>query len=49
MIGVFQLFLAYIIIGWLFSIYWGVLIVRKSWQNEADLKTFLKATNPRSD
>ena len=29
-VGLFQLFLAYILVGWIFSIYWGVLIVRKS-------------------
>ena len=49
MVGVFQLFLAYILVGWLFSIYWGVLIVRKSWEDEKELNTFLKHSNLRSD
>ena len=49
MVGVFQLFLAYILIGWIFSIYWGILIVRKSWEDTEELKNFLDKTNPRSD
>jgi hypothetical protein len=49
MVGVFQLFLAYILIGWLFSIYWGVLIVRKSWEDPGELQNFLDKTHLRSD
>ena len=49
MVGVFQLFLAYILIGWIFSIYWGVLIVRKSWEDERELENFLDRTKPRSE
>eukprot|EP00347_Sterkiella_histriomuscorum_P005773 403355324 len=49
MVGVFQLFLAYILIGWIFSIYWGVLILRKSWEDQTELQNFLEKTNPRSD
>ena len=49
MVGVFQLFLAYILIGWIFSIYWGVLIVRKSWEDKEELDKFLEKTNLRSD
>ncbi|CDW85958.1 UNKNOWN [Stylonychia lemnae] len=49
MVGVFQLFLAYILIGWIFSIYWGILIVRKSWEDQAELQNFLEKTNVRSD
>ena len=48
-VGVFQLFLAYILIGWLFSIYWGYLIVRKSLEDETELKKFLDKNNLRSD
>mmetsp|Transcript_1605 Transcript_1605/g.1545 ORF Transcript_1605/g.1545 Transcript_1605/m.1545 type:complete len:135 (+) Transcript_1605:43-447(+) len=49
MVGVFQLFLAYILIGWIFSIYWGVLIVRKSWQDKDEMELFMNKTNIRSD
>ncbi len=49
MVGVFQLFLAYILIGWVFSIYWGVLILRKSWGDKKELDKFLESTAPRSD
>jgi hypothetical protein len=49
MVGVFQLFLAYILIGWIFSIYWGVLIVRRSWEDSNELKTFMDKTAIRSD
>lgn len=48
-VGVFQLFLAYILIGWIFSIYWGFLIVRKTWDNKHELEDFLDKTKPRSD
>ena len=41
MVGLFQLFLAYILIGWLFSIYWGYLIVKKSFENQSELDNFL--------
>jgi hypothetical protein len=49
MVGLFQLCLAYILIGWVFSIYWGWLIVRKSWQDKQELDKFLKSTQVRSD
>jgi hypothetical protein len=49
MVGVFQLFLAYILVGWIFSIYWGVLIVRRSWEDSNELKTFMDKTAIRSD
>ena len=35
-VGLFQLFLAYILIGWIFSIYWGVLIVRKAQDDQLE-------------
>jgi uncharacterized membrane-anchored protein YhcB (DUF1043 family) len=41
--------LAYILIGWIFSIYWGILIVRKSWHDKQELQNFLDLTGPRSD
>ena len=48
-VGVFQLFLAYILIGWIFSIYWGVLIVKKSWGEKNENEEFLDKGKPRSD
>ncbi|CDW81177.1 UNKNOWN [Stylonychia lemnae] len=49
MVGIFQLLLAYLIIGWAFSIYWGILIVRKSWEDKKELELFLQKTQLRSD
>ena len=49
LVGLFHLFLAYILIGWVFSIYWGYLIIRKSTEDEKELKQFIDKTNPRSD
>ena len=49
MVGVFQLFLAYILIGWIFSIYWGVLIVKKSSSDSDELKNFMDKAALRSD
>ena len=43
------MFLAYILIGWIFSIYWGVLIVRKSWEDKNEVEQFLQATDLKSD
>mmetsp|Transcript_24859 Transcript_24859/g.18799 ORF Transcript_24859/g.18799 Transcript_24859/m.18799 type:complete len:86 (-) Transcript_24859:79-336(-) len=48
-VGVFQLFLAYILVGWILSIYWGVLIVRKSWEDKEEMEAFMNKTNLRSD
>ena len=48
-VGVFQLFLAYILVGWLFSIYWGMLIVRKTWDDKTEVQKFLDSTKMRSD
>ena len=31
-IGIAQLFTSYILVGWIWSIYWGCLIVSKSWE-----------------
>lgn len=48
-VGLFQLFLAYILIGWIFSIYWGWLIVKKSFDNPDELNKFLDRNNIKSD
>ena len=49
MVGVFQLFLAYILIGWIVSIYWGILIVKKSWEVQSDAQNILDKGAARSD
>ena len=49
MVGVFQLFLAYILIGWILSIFWGVLIVKKAYEDQAEVQNFLDRGNLRSD
>jgi hypothetical protein len=36
-VGLFQLLLAYLLIGWVLSIYWGYLIVKKAMEDQADL------------
>ena len=47
--GLFQLLLAYVLIGYAISIYWGVLIVKKALEDQADLQKFLDSANVRSD
>jgi len=41
-VGLFQLLLAYLLIGWVLSIYWGYIIVRKSFEDD-DLNKFLSS------
>ena len=48
-VGLFQLFLAYILVGWIFSIYWGVLIVRKSWEGSEENQNLFGKNFSRSD
>lgn len=40
-VGLFHLFLAYIIIGWVFSIYWGYLIIKRSTKDKGELEQFI--------
>lgn len=40
-VGLFQLMLAYILIGWIFSIYWGWLILKRALEDQEELKSFL--------
>lgn len=47
--GLLQLFLAYVLIGYVVSIYWGYLVVRKALEDQADLQKFLDSANVRSD
>ena len=49
MVGVFQLFLAYLLVGWILSIYWGVLFMKKALEDQAELQNFLDRANVRSD
>ena len=48
-IGVVQMLTAPYIIGWLFSIWWGYLIVKKGIENKAEVQQFLSKTGARSD
>ena len=48
-LGVFQLFLTYILIGWIFSIYWGYLIYQKSTTDPIEVNQFLNNRALRSD
>ena len=48
-IGVVQMLTAPYIIGWIFSIYWGWLILKKGIQDKAEVQQFLNRTNARSD
>lgn len=36
-VGLFQLLLAYVLIGYVISIYWGVLILKKALEDQQDL------------
>jgi hypothetical protein len=47
--GLLQLLLAYVLIGYVVSIYWGYLVVRKALEDQADLQKFLDSANVRSD
>lgn len=47
--GLLQLLLAYVLIGYVISIYWGYLVVRKALEDQADLQKFLDSANVRSD
>ena len=49
-VGVFQLLLAYILVGWVLSVYWGYLIARKAFfEDQNEVENFLKGVNARSD
>ena len=48
-LGIFFLLLAPFIIGWIPSIYWGVLIIQKARSEEQELQQFLEANNVQSD
>jgi hypothetical protein len=48
-VGLFQLLLAYVLIGYVISIYWGYLVVKKALDDSADLQKFLDSANVRSD
>lgn len=48
-VGVFQLLLAYVLVGYIISIYWGWLIVKKALEDQVELQNFLDRANVRSD
>ena len=49
LLGIYFLFLAPFIIGWIPSIYWGVLIVKKSWAGDTEMQEFIGENQVRSD
>mmetsp|Transcript_2424 Transcript_2424/g.1748 ORF Transcript_2424/g.1748 Transcript_2424/m.1748 type:complete len:113 (+) Transcript_2424:61-399(+) len=50
LLGFFQLFLAYILVGWVWSVYWGYLLIKKSQQNtENEVQNFLANDELKSD
>ena len=48
-IGVCQMLTAVYIVGWIFSIYWGWLILQQGIKDKAEVQQFLNKTNFRSD
>lgn len=48
-VGLFQLMLAYLFIGWGLSIFWGWLFVKKAMEDQAELQNFLDRANAKSD
>ena len=49
MMGVVQLMLAYLLVGWFLSVFWSYLFVKKALEDQAELKSFLDSANAKSD
>ena len=49
MVGLFQLMLAYLVVGWVFSLFWGWLFIKRALEDQAELKSFLDSANAKSD
>ncbi len=47
-LGLFCLLLSPFLIGWIPSIYWGLLIVRKTWEDPEEVNKFMKATDMKN-
>jgi len=48
-VGLFQLLLAPMFVGYFLSIYWGYLIVKKAFSDSVEFQTFLNNANAKSD
>lgn len=48
-IGIVQMLTAVYLLGWIWSIYWGWLILQKGMQDKQEVQEFLNRTNARSD
>ena len=48
-VGLFQMLLAVYIIGWIWAIYWGYLLVTRSRKDNTEIKDFLDKTQAKSD
>ena len=48
-LGVTQMLTAVYLLGWIWSIYWGWLILQKGMQDKQEVQEFLNRTNARSD
>ena len=49
MIGVLQLLTSVYIIGWIWSVFWGYLIVKRSKGDHAEFKSLIGVDQVRSD
>ena len=49
MVGVLQMLTALYIIGWIWSIWWGYLLLRKGLADKEEVNSFLKKTAARSE
>ena len=49
MVGLVQMLTAIYLIGWIFSIYWGYLILMKGLEDKQEVQSFLSRTNARSE
>lgn len=48
-IGIIQMLTAVYIIGWIFSIYWGWLMLQKGFEDKEMVNAFLSKTQARSE
>ena len=48
-VGILQMLTAVYLIGWFWSIWWGVLLLKKGIEDRQEVQQFLNKTNARSD